>query len=171
MKKGFKEHWEQQEAVQKALAALEGAIDTAIVSIRAEGIKEVDAVQKDLLVSIPGIGDTLAATIVSEVGDIKRFRNVKAFIAFAGLDPKVRQSGTSLNRNSKITKRGSPYLRRAAYIGASIAQRYDVSLKEYHLKKRVEGKRYKEATVANARHLLARAYAVLKRGTPYVVHR
>ncbi len=104
------------------------------------------------------------------MGDVERFQNVKAFIAYVGLDSKVRQSGASLNRNSKITKRGSPYLRRAAYITASIAQRHDVTLGEYHLKKRVEGKRYKEATVANARHLLARAYAVLKRGTPYVVH-
>ncbi len=64
----------------------------------------------------------------------------------------------------------SPYLRRALYIAASIAQRYDPILKAYYVKKRAEGKRYKEATVANARHMVYRVYAVLKRGTPYVVH-
>lgn len=168
MRKGFAEHWSDSESVQEALSVLEEAVETAIVAVRKEGVASVDTEKRALLTTIPGVGDTLAATIISEVGDIERFRNVKSLIAFAGLDPKVRQSGTSLNRNSKITKRGSPYLRRATYIAASIGQRYDAALREYHLKKRVEGKRYKEATVANARHLLARAYAVLKRGTPYV---
>ncbi len=60
------------------------------------------------------------------------------------------------------------YLRRALYIAASIAQRHDQDLKKYYLKKRGEGKRYKEATVANAKHLLYRVYAVWKRKTPYL---
>lgn len=118
--------------------------------------------------SIPGIGKIIAATFIAEIENIQRFDNQKALVAYAGLDPKVRQSGYTLKRNTRLTKRGSPYLRRTAYLAASVAQRYDVELKEYYEKKRGEGKRYKEATVANARHILNRVYAVWQRGDPYI---
>ena len=123
-----------------------------------------------LVASIPGIGPAIAAILVTEIEDVQRFDSPQALIAYAGLDPKVRQSGIALKRNTRLTKRGSPYLRRAAYLAASIAQRHDADLKAYYLKKRSEGKRYKEATVANARHILNRVYAVWRRGTPYVKH-
>jgi transposase len=64
-----------------------------------------------LLQSIPGIGPVAAATLVAEIGDVTRFKNAKALIAYAGLDPRVRQSGRTLQRNTRLTKRGSPYLR------------------------------------------------------------
>ena len=171
MRKTFAEHWEEELEIQEILSVLEGHLDTAVKEVRAQGVKSVDAGQKKLLATIPGIGDTLAATILAEVGDVARFPNAPALVAYAGLDPRVRQSGISLHRNAKLTKRGSPYLRRALFIGASIAQRHDPYLKAYYEKKRLEGKRYKEATVANARHMMHRVHAVLKRGTPYVVHR
>jgi transposase len=88
-------------------------------------------------------------------------------VAYAGLDPKVRQSGITLKRNTHLTKRGSPYLRRAVYFSAVIASRFDPELKRYYLKKRSEGRRYREAMVATARKLLYRIYAVWKRGTSY----
>lgn len=121
-----------------------------------------------LLQSIPGIGPTLATAFISELAPIKRFFGQKALIAYAGLDPRVKQSGASLKRNTHLTKRGSAILRRAAYLAASIAQRKDPELKVYYEKKRAEGKRYREATIANARHILYRIYAVWKRNTPYV---
>jgi transposase len=171
MRKGFAEHWSEESSVQTTLRELEKQIALAVKAVRSQGMESVDPGLSALLSSIPGIGETLAATIVSEIGDVHRFDSVKAVIAYAGLDPRVRQSGVTLRRNTKLTKRGSPYLRRALFIAASIAQRHDRELHAYYLKKRAEGKRYKEATVANARHVLQRIYAVWKRGTPYVVHR
>lgn len=123
-----------------------------------------------LLASIPGIGPTIAATLISEIGTVTRFPSGKSLVAYAGLDPKVRQSGITLKRNTRITKRGSPYLRRSLYIAASIAQRHDQELRDYFTKKMSEGKAYKEATVAVARKLLNRVYAVWKRGTPYMLY-
>lgn len=120
-----------------------------------------------LLMSIPGIGVTIAPTLIAEIGDITRFKDAKALIAYSGLDPRVKQSGYSLQRNTRLTKRGSPYLRRALYIAASIAQRSDPELKASFEKKRSEGKRYKEATIVVARKLLCRVYAVWLRGTAY----
>ena len=123
---------------------------------------------RQLLVSIPGIGPTIANTLITEIGDIQRFHSGKSLVAYAGLDPKVKQSGVSLKHNTKITKRGSPYLRKSVYISAYIAKRYDPELKEFFDKKIKEGKRYKEATVATARKILYRVYAVWRRGTPYI---
>lgn len=170
MRKGFAEHWSEESSVQTTLRELENQIALAVKAVRSQGMESVDPELSELLSSIPGIGETLAATIASEIGDVRRFDSIKAVIAYAGLDPRVRQSGTTLRRNTKLTKRGSPYLRRALFIAASIAQRHDTELHAYYLKKRGEGKRYKEATVANARHVLQRVYAVWKRGTPYVIH-
>lgn len=131
--------------------------------------KTVDAKLHTLLMSIPGIGTTIATTLIAEIGDITRFPRGDCLVAFTGLDPRVKQSGIGLHHNTHLTKRGSPYLRRTLFLAASIAQRHDKELKTYYEKKRGEGKFYKEATVAVARKLLYRTYAVWKRQTPYVV--
>lgn len=143
-------------------------LSATVKSLRFRVDKRADQTIKQLLVSIPGIGPTIANTLITEIGDIKRFPSGKSLVAYAGLDPKVKQSGVSLKHNTKITKRGSPYLRKSVYISAYIAKRYDPELKEYFDKKINEGKRYKEATVATARKIIYRVYAVWKRGTPYV---
>jgi transposase len=168
MKMRFSDHFAKEELIQKELTMLHNNIQESIKRIRSYAISNTDKDLKDLLSSIPGIGETLASVFIAEIGDINRFPNQKTLVAYAGLDPKVRQSGYTLKRNTRLTKRGSPYLRRAAYIASSIAQRHDPELREYYEKKRNEGKRYKEATVANARHILNRIYAVWKRQTPYL---
>ena len=85
------------------------------------------------------------------------------------IDPKVKQSGSTLRRNTSITKRGSPNLRHILYFATVVAQ---IHYKEFnnHLKRKVsEGKTYIEATLSGARKLTQRIYAVWKRKTPYVV--
>lgn len=129
----------------------------------------VDRKLQRLLMTIPGIGITIATILIAEIGDITRFPNSDCLVAFCGLDPRVKQSGGSLHHNTHLTKRGSPTLRRSMFLAASIAQRCDTELKTYYEKKCGEGKFYKEATVANARKLLYRIYAVWRRGTPFVV--
>lgn len=144
------------------------ALRAAVVKLRAVLQQRGNQETHTLLQSIPGVGPTIAAMLLAEMGHVNQFPSARELVAYAGLDPRVRQSGASLKRNTKLTKRGSPYLRKAAYAAASVAQRHDPELKTYFEKKTKEGKRYKEATVANARKLLARVYAVWKRGTPYV---
>jgi transposase len=149
------------------LADAEQALRKAAEELRKIGRSHVSQNACDLLESIPGIGETLAATIVSEIRDIARFKDGKALVAYAGLDPRVRQSGTSLVRNTKLTKRGSPHLRHALFLAAAIGQRYDPDLKASYEKKRTAGACHTEATVANARRMAHRVFAVLKRKTPY----
>lgn len=64
-----------------------------------------------LLLSIPGVGEVTATTILAEIGDIKRFPSVKQLAAFAGTDPSVFQSGKFNSSHNRISKRCSPYLR------------------------------------------------------------
>lgn len=165
--KRFEEHYPELD-VKDVFEDICESINKGVKQLNRLAIEQIDNDICELLCSISGIGKTLAPVFIAEIGDIHRFKSIKSLIAFSGLDPKIRQSGIALNRNTKITKRGSPYLRRAAFIAASIAQRHDPVLKEYYDKKRNEGKRYREATIANARHILARIYAVWKRGTPYI---
>lgn len=152
----------------KPILRLARSAKVAAAAMQAQGVFLADPRQSALLTSIPGIGKTLSATIASEIGSCQRFTSGKALVAYAGLDPRVKQSGSTLSRNTRLTKRGSPYLRRAFFLAAMIGERSDPELKAYYEKKRGEGKRFTEATVANARHIAHRVYAVLRRGTPYV---
>lgn len=143
-------------------------VDESGETFRKKAREQTDPRLTQLLTSIPGIGQRTVVTLINEIDDIERFNSPKALVAYAGLDPRVKQSGVSLKHNTHITKRGSPYLRRDIFISSVIACRWEAELKEYYLKKRGEGKRHKEAIVAVSRKLLNRVYAVWKRGTPYL---
>lgn len=112
------------------------------------------------LQTIPGIGPYVAASLIGEVQDMSRFATAKAFVAYAGLDPKIRQSGHTLNSTGRLTKRGSSYLRRSLFIAASVARQYDPNFKALYEKKRSEGKGYKVAVCVVARKLAAVIRAV-----------
>jgi len=158
---------EETAAVAQLLDCASSLEQTAIC-FRAQATQTLDSHQLKLLCSIPGVGPTIAATIVSEVGDVERFKTAKALVAYAGLDPRVRQSGTTLSHNTSLTKRGTPYLRRDLFIAASVAKRWDPDLRAYYEKKRGEGRTYTEAIIAVSRKLLYRVYAVWKRNGAYV---
>ena len=115
----------------------------------------------------------VAASLIGEIQDMEKFRGthgLKALIAYAGLDPRIRQSRKSLNSTGRLTKRGSSHLRRSAFISANIARQHNPVLKAYYEKKRAEGKSYKVATCAVARKQLAIIRAVWLSGKPFVHH-
>jgi transposase len=121
----------------------------------------------DLLRSIPGVGPLIAASLVGELQDIRRFTTNKALTAYVGLDPKIRQSRQVLHSTGHLTKRGSPHLRRNIFIAANVARQYDPNFRALYDKKRAEGKSYTVATCAVARKLLTVIRAVWLRQTPY----
>ena len=73
------------------------------------------------LMSIPGVGTVLAATILSEIDDISRFSSADKLLAYVGLDPSVKQSGEFKSSQNRMSKRGSPYLRRAIWLASTVA--------------------------------------------------
>jgi len=121
-----------------------------------------------LLRSIPGVGLVAAATLVALVGDISRFPNRDALVAFVCIDPRVHDSGTSVHGKRYINKRGNKTLRHILYQCAFVAVRYDAEFARYYRKKKAEGKHHVAIITALERKLCARIFAVWKRGTPFV---
>ena len=113
--------------------------------------------------SIPGIGEKIAATIISEIGEIDRFSHPKKLVAFAGVDPSVHSSGKFTATTNRITKRGSSRLRHALYLAVlcGIRSSRNNKLKEFYDKKKSEGKPAKVAIVACINKLLHWIYALL----------
>ena len=117
--------------------------------------------------TIPGIGMIAAATILAEIGDINRFKSSSALVAFAGIDPTVRQSGEFSSTHNHMSKRGSPYLRHAIFLAATTCSFHNSPLNTYYKKKRDQGKHHLTATGAVARKLTTVIYAVLRDSKPY----
>ena len=117
--------------------------------------------------TIPGIGMIAAATILAEIGDINRFKSSSALVAFAGIDPTVRQSGEFSSTHNHMSKRGSPYLRHAIFLAATTCSFHNSPLNAYYKKKRDQGKHHLTATGSVARKLTSVIYAVLRDSKPY----
>lgn len=119
------------------------------------------------ITTIPGIGSVNAATILGEIGDIRRFSNPSKLVAYAGLDASVSQSGEYESTYNHMSKRGSPYLRRALFQSALRAEFCDPVFSDYYQKKISEGKHHLVATNAVARKLCHTIFAVLTKNEPY----
>jgi transposase len=147
----------QIEFLESQVVEVEKAIGKAM-----EGIKEH-------LTDIKGIGPILAATIFAEIGDISWFSRLESLVAYAGIDPSVFESGEFIGRRQHMSKRGSPYLRRALWLAAHSARLWNKDLDEYLRRKLAEGKPYNVAMGALCHKLLSRIYVVLKENRPYEV--
>ena len=117
---------------------------------------------------MPGIGNVTGAAILSEIGDISKFDSPGKLVAFAGLDATVTQSGEFEAVHNVMSKRGSPYLRKAIFQSALIASFKDPVLNACYQKKRAEGKHHLTCVGAVARKMCNIIYAVLKNNQPYV---
>jgi transposase len=118
--------------------------------------------------TIPGIGYTLAAIIIGEIGDIARFATPAKLQAFAGLEPTQYESGQFIGKRNVMVKRGSAQLRWALLMAARIASRHDPVFGEYLAKKRAEGKHYNCAMGHVAKKLIRVIFRLMKTGEAYV---
>ncbi|MDQ0971443.1 transposase [Neobacillus niacini] len=134
----------------------------------------------EILQSIPGVGEKIAATIISEIGEIDRFNDAKKLVAFAGIDPSVYSSGKFTASVNRITKRGSCRLRHALYMAVQSGIRdsrkkkttdeiipRNRRLREFYDKKREEGKPFRVAIIACVNKLIHWIYALLKSRTTF----
>lgn len=120
------------------------------------------------ITTITGIGSVTGASIISEIGDISKFDAPRKLVAFAGLDATVTQSGEFEAAHNVMSKRGSPYLRKAIFQAALVAAFKAPVLSVYYQKKRAEGKHYLTCIGAVARKMCNIIYAVVKNNQPYV---
>lgn len=117
----------------------------------------------EILRSIPGVGCKIAASLISEIGEIRQFSHPKKLVAYAGIDPRIYQSGKFTATINRITKRGSSKLRQALYtaVQCGLTNNRNTKLREFYDKKRSEGKPHKVAIIACANKLLHWIYAIL----------
>lgn len=121
----------------------------------------------DLLDSIKGIGPLTAAKLLAEYGDMSQFSDVRQVIAFAGLNPRHHQSGSSIRGKTKISKMGRPAIRAALYMPAVVAKRANPHLAAFAARLAARGLTPLQIVVAVMRKLLHLAYGVLRSGHPY----
>jgi transposase len=120
------------------------------------------------ILSLPGIGYTLGAMIISEIGDIKRFSSPAKLLAFAGLEPSVYQSGKFNPASGKMVKRGSPFLRWALLQAATYAPAFSITFAAYYDKKRLEGKSPSVAHSHVAKKLVRVIFALLSKNASFI---
>lgn len=118
--------------------------------------------QSELLDSIPGIAETTAALLLSEITDITQYRSARQVAAYAGLVPRERQSGSSVRGRTRLSKIGNARLRRALYFPAITALRCSPFFQAWAEGLQKRGKSKMSVICAVMRKLLHVAYGVLK---------
>lgn len=123
--------------------------------------------QRELLASIPGIGTATSARFIGEVPDVTKFASAKQLSAFIGLSPQQVQSGSSVRRKARLSKRGNARLRKDLYFPAIAAIRFNPIVRRFAERLRAAGKSKMLIIGAVMRKLVHIAYGVLKHRRPF----
>ena len=121
--------------------------------------------QEQLLETIPGIGQRTAQLLLAEI-EFARYDSARAVAAYAGVTPKKKQSGTSLNRTN-LSKMGNKRIRKGLYFPAIVATTHNQIVKEFASRLEKNGKTPMQIVCASIRKLLHIAFGVLKHKTPF----
>lgn len=157
----------------KVLASLQRRIDALEAEKRAleeELEQETKATlpqEFELLTSIPGVGTKTACMFLAEVGSVDRFATASKLVAYAGLTPALFESGSSVNRRTRISRLGPSSLRHLLYMPSLSAIRYNPILKRFFDRLVDKGKTRKAAVVACMAKLLRIMYGVLVHRCPF----
>ena len=159
----------QSIALELELQMLLQQIDlfTAQIAGYEAAIKSVMEKIDSPITTIPGIGYVLGAVILSEIGDINRFSTPAKLQAYAGVDPSISDSGSSVSAPGRMVKHGSCYLRWALCQAARCVSLYDPVFAAYMQSKRNEGKHYCVACSHVAKKLTRVIYSLLKNNSVY----
>lgn len=156
-----------RESLEKIIAALDAEIARLRQLIKGHIDQHPRLRQdRDLLLSIPGIGETTAAWVLSEV-QVSAYSSARQVAAHAGLTPRHHESGRSVRGPTRLSKTGNRRLRRALYLPAVVAKRYNPLIREFCERLQQRGKRPMEIIGAAMRKLLHIVYGVLKSGKAF----
>lgn len=158
VKPGIAEHIEW---LDKQISALAKAITNHIKGD--DSMKD----KRDLLESIPGIGERTIATLLAFYANLDRFGNARQAVAFAGLDPRQHESGSSVKGKPRLSKIGHAFLRKALYMPAMVTLYKTAWGKLFRDRLAAAGKPPKLIIGAMMRKLVHVAYGVLKSGKSF----
>lgn len=153
--------------INKTIAFLERQVKSMDLELASLAQSEYEH-QMKLLISIKGIGVTLAAALIIATGGFSYFDNAKQLTRYLGLSPTYQQSGTSVHVKGHINRNGNPYLRSQIYISAMSSLRCNTECKACFDRLRSNGKPGKLAVIAVANKLIRQAFAVVTHGTEYI---
>lgn len=162
-----RQEWTQHPSVTRSITThiqqLKGDITTLNEAI-AEHFNQHEhlTTQRSLLITIPGIAEKTAAHLLAELGDVSRFEHARQLAAYCGLTPRDKQSGTSVKKRPCLSKVGNARLRKALFMPAICATRYNPKLKDFYERLIERGKSKMAALGAVMRKLLHIVYGVLK---------
>jgi len=144
----------------------------ALKKLRQQALQCIAADQRlqqryQLLRSIPGLGEISAVQTLAELLLLPEDRDVRQWVAYAGLDPREYSSGTSVRKHTRISKVGNAHLRRALYMPALVASRVEPHLRGFYEHLLARGKSKRQALVAVARKLLHAIYGMFRSQRPY----
>jgi len=157
------EEAETLESVMRQIEFLDAEIAAVERLIAREVLGSPDARR---LMTVPGVNVICAATFLAAIGDIRRFRSARALVAYLGLDPRVRQSGTEPARGGRISKRGSGSVRWALVEAATSVVRQPGPLRAFYQRLRAR-RGHGKAVVASARKLASLFWCLLSRSEDY----
>jgi len=134
-----------------------------VATVKSEMSKLASALPEyDTVLAMHGVGKTLAPQIIAEIGDIRCFPKRSSLARFAGIEPPENQSGAYNQHSRRISKQGSPHLRKALFqVMCCVLQNsnFDEPTFQFLDKKRSEGKPYKVYMIAGANKFLRIYYA------------
>lgn len=123
--------------------------------------------QRDLIASIPGMGEKTAAVILAEIGDVSIFKSARQLAAYAGLTPREHSSGTSLHKKPRLCKIGNARLRKALFMPALAAISYNPVIQVFRQRFLDTGKKKILIVGAIMHKLLRWVFGILKSGQPF----
>jgi transposase len=124
--------------------------------------------RRELLLSIIGVGETLAASLLAEMPEPGVLRRSGEMVAYAGLNPSHHRSGSSIDRPTRISKIGNATLRSSLYMPALSAMRFNPAVAALVMRLKSAGRlKPKQIVVAAMRKLLVLCFGVLKTGKPF----
>ena len=140
-------------------------MDSELIKLM-ESIPELNE-RLTLLRSTTGIADKTGPRILAELAMLPDDMTGRQWVAYAGLDPRPYESGTSTNKPGRITKAGNRYLREALYFPALVASKSDPNVKAFYDKLIGKGKKPLQAIVAIMRKLLLAIWGMFKHNQPW----
>jgi transposase len=125
--------------------------------------------QYDLLVSVPGIGLVLAANLIALTDAFTRFTSARELVCHAGAAPFEHTSGSSVRGRTRTSRKANVHLKHLTHMAALVSIKRDPQIRTYYERKRAEGKPALCVINAIRAKVIHRAYAVLKRQSPFVM--
>lgn len=151
-----------------AIAALEASLKHLQGTIKALD-KEIQTNAKaaagdayNIVISIPGIGPTVSAALITATRSFRRFDNAAQFAAFIGICPRIIESGTSVRPRAMMSRTGSPTLRSLLYMAAAVAIRYNDACIALAKRLKERGKTTQQIRIAVINKLLKQVFGLVK---------